>query len=88
MFAGFTLLNALMMCAGQIIAFGTMGPPPPGQVKVADVWLWVVAFPVMAAMELRWDLAYVLMVANPFIYGGMGWLAWRMWKLMRRKPEG
>jgi hypothetical protein len=29
----------------------------------------------------------VLVALNPFIYGGMWWFAWRMWRLMRRKPE-
>lgn len=86
-FAGFSLLNLWLMCVGGCIGAFTLGPPPPGQVKVADVWLWCVAFPAMATKDLDFTLANVLMVANPFLYGGMGWFAWRMWSLMRAKPK-
>ncbi len=74
-FMGFTLLNVFLLCAGLGVR--------------SDGWFWAFAFPVMAARHLgvgfpEWPGA-VLVVVNPWLYGLMGWCAWRMWKLMRTK---
>jgi len=88
-FAGFTLLNMLLNCAGVLIAVYTVppAPPPPGQ--VLDVWLWALAFPVMLAqllgVKFRPSEALILWLLNGLFYGGMGWFAWRMWRLKRRR---
>ena len=90
-FMGFTLLNVFLLCMGLGIAIVAPGPAPPGQVSVRDIWFWVFAFPVMAAMQHQRELpdwtSVVLVPLNPWLYGLMGWFAWRMWKLMRRKRE-
>ncbi len=90
MFAGCTLLNFFLQCAGQIIWFGTM--VGPNQVSVGEVWMWVVACPFMLLYVIRPPLppwfGLIAMLLNASFYGGMGWFAWRMWTLMRRKrPE-
>lgn len=82
-FAGFSLFNLMLMCAGGVLCMFSLGPP--GRLSFGELWLWVVALPAMATKEVDWTLANLLMIANPFLYGGMGWFAWRMWKLMRGK---
>jgi hypothetical protein len=79
-FMGFTLLNVFLLCSGFLVSGGKGG-----------VWFWVFAFPVMLAAQHEraqpdWTCA-VMVVLNPWLYGLMGWCAWRLLTLMRRKPE-
>lgn len=80
------LANVFLLCIWNCILLGELGTPPGG-VKASDVWLWIFVFPARAMKDVNWDIANVLMILNPLIYGSMWWFAWRMWALFRRKPE-
>ncbi len=73
-------VNLLLVCGGVLHSLGTLTESP---------LLWVVALPAMAVQRLRLlgsEWAIPVFLLNSVIYGGMVWFAWRMWKLMRRKP--
>ena len=71
----FVLLNVVLMVVGAaIFVFTGFGS---GSV-VWKTWFWVVAFPTCLATELQSPLAAALFWTNPFIYGGVCWLAWRV----------
>jgi hypothetical protein len=92
-FMGCTLLNVFLLCMGLVVAAAAPGPIAPGQVSARDIWYWVFAFPAMLAWQRQRELpdwTPILMVAlNPWLYGLMGWSAWRMVKLVwgKREPE-
>jgi len=76
-----------MCCAYPIYIFEP-GGPGPGVYSIT--WLWVFAFPPMAAGSAGMtSLAGVLLVANPHIYGLIWTLAWEMYRLSRQsQAEG
>ena len=86
-FVAFTVLNVLLICLGGLYYMFVEGPG--GGAPVFTATLWVFAFPYSVAHWLRLEplLVLPLMLLNPFIYGGIWWLTWRMFVLMRRKPE-
>ena len=79
----------LMLCGGCFSTFDAT-PPGPGVLRASDVWLWAFAFPFKLAEVWGWDLhvwAPGLALLTPLYYGTVWWFAWRMWVLMRRKPQ-
>lgn len=83
-FAAFSFLNVLLLIGGAVVIAKCLdsvtGPDP------VEVWLWIFAFPYRAAVHLELQpLVPVLPWLNPFIYGTMGWLTWRMFRLVRQK---
>lgn len=85
-FVGCCLVNVFFCCIWNVILLAELGTPPGG-VKASDIWFWIFMFPARAMKDMNWEAANVLLFLNPFIYGGMWWFAWRMWRLMRRKSE-
>ncbi len=75
----------LMGCTFPIYLFE---PGGPGLGVYSKTWLWVFAFPPLAASHLGLEpLAIPLLLVNPLIYGLMWTLAWEMFRLCRR-PRG
>ena len=80
LFVALAMVNGLFVCCVL---------PPSGGNWLADGLIWVLAFPHRLTKELAPanPLVFPLLLLNPFLYGSMWWLAWRLFVLMRRKQE-
>lgn len=84
-FAAASLLNLILIVPCGLIV--SLSDSPKKGFGVSDLWYWVFATPALGAKSLGWtEFALALIVVNPLIYGAMGWLLWRMFRLMRSKP--
>ncbi len=88
-FLRFSLLNFALVVIGACFLMSSP-PPTPGAIRFWEIWQWVFAFPFMAAERLGVSMKewwWVFVTLNPFLYGAQWWFGWRMWRLMRPKPE-
>jgi hypothetical protein len=84
-FVGMTVLNLILILPCGVIL--TLSDSPKKGFGVSDLWYWVFATPPMTAAQLGWyDLAKLLALLNPLIYGATWWLLWRVVKMWRTKP--
>ena len=83
-FVVFMLLDAAMIFAG-VVASLLWGYDK----AAAEIWLWIVAFPVSLAHSLFGldEVTFpLLLLLNPLIYGAMALAVWWMEKRFRSKP--
>lgn len=86
----YSLSVVLMLCGGCLASFDPT-PKTPGTVRASDLFVWAFAFPFMLVEALGWDMrvwAPGLALLTPLYYGTTWWFVWRMWQLLRRKPDG
>ena len=81
-FLVFVLFDASLMSIGLVVCRSS-GRSTPVWV---DLLMWSLATPVWAVRKLKWyELFWPLVWINPYIYGAVWWLMWRVARLMRSK---